>query len=49
MSKHGNNNQIINNETNNSKFGKQQIAQSAIKVKDAVNQFNRIAAQRDSK
>lgn len=48
MSKHGNNNQIINNDAqNNSKFGKQQISQSAIKVKDAVNQFNRIAAQRD--
>lgn len=47
MSKHGNNQIIANDPANNSKFGKQQIAQSAIKVKDAVNQFNRIAAQRD--
>lgn len=47
MSKHGNNQIVSNDAQNNLKFGKQQIAQSAIKVKDAVNQFNRIAAQRD--
>lgn len=48
MSKHGNNNQIVNNESqNSSKFGKQQTAQSAIKVKDAVSVFNRIAAERE--